>query len=254
VRWSILVGLLFVVALVSPSEAFCPPDAVQVGPACVDKYEASLWTTTHPTIVLKIKLGVVRLDDLQGANTVQLGLVDGDLAANGCPSRAGGCEHVYAVSVRGALPARFVNWFQAGAALRNSGKRLPTNQEWQTAALGTPDYLFDTSVPECNTNTDGVEPTGSRAGCRSDVGAYDMVGNVREMVAEWVPKATGCAPWAPGFSDDSMCIAGADTTAGPAVIIRGGGYSDLQNAGPFSVSSGDLPTSANFLTGFRGAR
>jgi len=177
--------------------AICLLDAVSVGPACVDKYEASLWKTTHPTVILKIKLGMVRLADLQEAGAVQLGLADGDLVATGCPLRAGACQHVYAVSIRGALPARFVNWFQALAALRNSGKRLPTNQEWQAAALGTPDYLFDTSVPECNTNTDGVEPTGSRAGCRSDVGAYDMVGNVREMVAEWVPKATGCAPTRP---------------------------------------------------------
>src|SRR5207245_3147207 len=137
------------------------------------------------------------------AGVVQLGLVAGDLAASGCPVTANGCVDFYAVSIAGVTPSRFINWFQAVAAARNSLKRLPTNQEWQAAALGTPD-----SAP-CNVSS-SLAVTGNAAGCVSDVGAFDMVGNVYEWVADWVPRSTTCVPSLFG-TDDQNCLAGAST-------------------------------------------
>jgi hypothetical protein len=48
-------------------------------------------------------------------------------------------------------PSAFLTQFQAAAAARNSGKRLPSNAEWQVAALGTPDGApCNISSPICS--------------------------------------------------------------------------------------------------------
>jgi hypothetical protein len=112
----------------------------------MDKYEASVWNLapvtnakTKAKLVASIQSGTATLAMLQSGGAVQVGLAPGDLAAAGCPVSGNGCIDVYAVSIAGVLPAGYVSWFQAAAAARNSLKRLPTNQEWQVAALGTPD-------------------------------------------------------------------------------------------------------------------
>ena len=45
----------------------CPADSVPVGTACVDKYEASVWSVPNPetsTLVARLKKGRVTLGDL----------------------------------------------------------------------------------------------------------------------------------------------------------------------------------------------
>jgi formylglycine-generating enzyme required for sulfatase activity len=105
------------------------------------------------------------------------------------------------VSVPGVTPSANVTWFQAQEACANAGKRLPTNAEWQIAATGTPDPGPDDGATDCNTSAAGVSPvdTGSRAKCVSSRGAFDMVGNRFEWVADWVPRANGCSgEWSQG--------------------------------------------------------
>src|SRR5207249_12241511 len=131
--------------------------------------------------ISKLQKGLVTLANLTSAGAIQLGLASGDLPAAGCPATGNGCVNVYAVSIPGVTPAAFITWFQAAAAARNSLKRLPTNQEWQVAAFGTPDGN------PCNVSSASVAFTGAALGCISDVGAFDMVGNVYEWVADWVP-------------------------------------------------------------------
>jgi hypothetical protein len=41
------------------------PIPSKVGPACIDKYEASVWETTDAALIQKIKAGTVTLADLQ---------------------------------------------------------------------------------------------------------------------------------------------------------------------------------------------
>jgi hypothetical protein len=225
----------------------CPPDSVQSGTICIDRYEASVWTTTNAGLIKKIKDGKVTQVDLIAAGAIQLGLLFGDLVAAGCPSTGNGCVDVYAVSIPGVTPSTLMTWFQAAAAARNAGKRLPSNAEWQVAALGTPD-----GAP-CIVNGGGPpRPTGT-AGCVSDVGAFDMVGNVWEWVADWVPLPTACPGWG-GFSDDSMCLAGASTTGGPAALIRGGDFFSGALAGVFAVTGFNPTLPFNDFIGFRAAR
>ena len=121
-----------------------------------------------------------------------------DLEENGCRATAAGCTNVYVVSIAGVRPAAFHNWFQALAAARNSFKRLPTNAEWQAAAFGTPDpepRAGDNGSTTCNIHAAGDQSlTGSRSNCVSDVGAFDMVGNVWEWVADAIPRSIDRTP------------------------------------------------------------
>jgi len=224
----------------------CPPDSVRVGPACLDTHEASVWEVPPGSVALiqKIKAGTVTLAELQ-AGAVQRGATSDDYGA-GCPDTGNGCVNFYAVSLAGVTPSRFLTWFQATAAARNAGKRLLTNAEWQAEALGTPD-----GAP-CIVSAGGPGPTGT-AGCVSDVGALDMVGNLLEWVADWVPLSTTCVPALFG-TNDFNCLAGASTTAGPGALLRGGLFSDGSFAGVFAVVGDGAPSSADPDVGFRAAR
>jgi Sulfatase-modifying factor enzyme 1 len=242
--------------------AGCASDSVQSGTVCIDKYESSVWYVppSKPTLINKIQNGTISLANLTSASAmaagvVQLGLAAGDLAAHGCPATGNGCVDYYAVSIPRVRPSVFVTWFQAAAAARNSLKRLPTNQEWQVAALGTPDTAFaDDGSTTCNSDNlaPGLTLTGSRSNCISDVGALDMVGNAWEWVAEWVPLSTACPGWGT-FSDDFMCLAGASEISGPGALRRGGIGSDPSVAGVFTVVS-SRPQDVSSIIGFRCAR
>jgi formylglycine-generating enzyme required for sulfatase activity len=219
----------------------------------MDKYEASVWdltgvldAATKKKLVLKIRKGTVTEADLTAAGAVQRG-VGSDNYGAGCPDTGNGCVDFYAVSIPDVTPSRFITWFQAAAAARNSGKRLPTNAEWQAAALGTPD-----GAP-CNVSSGAVADTGT-VGCVSDVGAFDMVGNLWEWVADWVPRSTACPGWG-GFSDDLMCLAGAsDTASRPGAPVRGGPFDSGTDAGVFAVYGASAPSDSGGGIGFRAAR
>src|SRR5262245_44234179 len=239
----------------APSSTSCPPRTVSVGTGCIDKFEASIWETTDRILISKIRNGTVTKAELR-AGAIQHGVV-GDDYGLGCPNTGAGCIHFYAVSIKGVKPSAYMTWFQAAAAARNSNKRLPTNAEWQVAALGTPDPGVDNETTSCNVNglpsTDPV-PTGSRSNCVSAVGAFAMVGNLREWVADWVPKSAGCADWQ-GFSDDEQCLSGVNTFGAPGALLRGGDYQSGPFAGVFSINGGMEPHSDGAARiGFRAIR
>jgi hypothetical protein len=243
----------------------CPPDAVVAGTVCMDRYEASVWrvpdvTTANAALVRKIQLGRATRDDLLAGGATQLGTATDDYAP--CAHDGQNCANdIYAVSLPGVLPAVFVTWFQAQEACANSGKRLPTNAEWQVAANGTPDPGPDDHATTCNSNNEaGKTPAGSRSGCVSARGAFDMVGNVAEWVADWIPRSTACLGWG-SFSNDDMCIAGANevppgplSEAGPGALVRGGFFFLGASNGPLSVIGTIAPIRSQPFFGFRCAR
>jgi formylglycine-generating enzyme required for sulfatase activity len=145
-------------------------------------------------------------------------------------------------------PSSFITYFQAQQALANSGKRLPTDAEWQQAVAGTPDSAA------CNVSTGSAQNTGANAACISNYDANDMVGNLWEWIADLVPASTACPGWG-AFSDDLMCLSGASTTSlGPDALIRGGSFGNGSGAGPFAIGGNNLPSYSASLIGFRGAR
>jgi len=236
----------------------CAADSVAAGTVCLDKYEASVWripdaTTTNAGLVRKIEQGRATRADLTAGGATQLGTESDDFAP--CADNGQNCaDDIFAVSLPSEIPSSHITWFQAQEACANSGKRLPTSAEWQMGANGTPDPGPDDGTTDCNSGSDFVSATGSRSACVSARGAYDMVGNLEEWVADWVPLSAGCSGWG-GFSDDRMCLSGAsEATGGPGALIRGGSFVDGANAGPLSIL-GAIRTITTFsFIGFRCAR
>jgi formylglycine-generating enzyme required for sulfatase activity len=256
----IAMGLLTSVARADGAKSQCGADAVPVGSVCLDTYEASVWrvpnpNTTNAALVKRIQLGIATRSDLTAGGATQLGaVVDADYAP--CTINGQNCaDDIFAVSLPSEIPAANITWFQAQEACANAGKRLPTNAEWQMGATGTPDPDQDNGTTDCNTgSTDSVAPTGSRSSCVSARGAFDMVGNLYEWVADWAPASTTCVGWA-SFSDDDMCLAGASTTANPGALMRGGTFAvdDHAHAGVFAVRDA-APFLVLQFVGFRCAR
>ena len=245
----------------------CNQDAVQVGNVCVDKYEASVWeiASSRADLIKAVQNGKIATpEDLSGAT--QRGHRF-DNYGTGCPDTGNGCKDFYAVSIPDVIPSRWLTWFQAAAVCANAGKRLLTNQEWQVAALGTPDPGSDNGTTDCNVATttqrlpeDPVN-TGSRRLCVSDRGAFDMVGNVDEWVADWSdhsntipePGAKGCTNWPAAYGSDYSCVGGDGSVNVPGALFRGGGFYFGPGNGVFAVVAVD-PSRTFSDGGFRCAR
>ncbi len=236
----------------------CPVDAVVSGAGCMDKYEAGVWRVPDPLgagrdIVRRIRQGTATAALLAAAGATELGVSPGlDYAP--CANSGQNCaDDVYAVSLPAVTPSAKLTWFQAQAACENAGKRLPSNAEWQAAVAGSPDPGEDDGTSDCNTaSVFHASATGSRTGCVSTRGAFDMVGNLYEWVADWVPQSSACASW--GGVDDDQCFAGAATTGEPAALLRGGSFFSRSLAGPLAILGTNSPFGANFVIGFRCVR
>ena len=124
----------------------------------------------------------------------------------------------------GATPKTRVSWFQAKSACEADGKRLCELGEWRGACGSRYPYGKGFDANKCNTaDEDGFErsiaKTGSFKECRSRSGAYDMVGNVHEWVAEQ--------------------------------RIAGGGFESDEEVGSCRYSSPKSPASSAAYIGFR---
>lgn len=173
----------------------------------------------------------------------------------------------YARSVPGVAPARWVTWFQAMELCRMAGKRLPTGEEWLTAAMGTDDPASDNDGAmvgneRCNTRSSISAPrtTGNGSGCRSSWGAQDMVGNLWEWTAEWYAGAgngmppggfvnNGDVEWPTGYGSDHTWNVNSHVAAGsgewngiPSAAFRGGGWDVGTRAGVYSLNLNSGPS------------
>jgi hypothetical protein len=247
--------------------AQCPGSMVPSGSTCVDRFEASLWKVTNPVCITLIKQSR-DVPPFCLTTATQVGINGVDYTDAECQFNGAGCTNIFALSLPGVIPARSINYFIAAAACRNSGKRLPSNAEWQAAALGTPDpWPQDDPAHQCHVSGASAVATGSRSKCRSDVGAYDMVGNVIEFVADWGPLATTGTTWnvfLPGFGNDVSNIGGPPngTIYGlPGTTLRGGSFAagsggQGELAGVYAIDQNGAPNSIGDASaaGFRCAR
>ncbi|MBI4656686.1 MAG: hypothetical protein HY746_08080 [Elusimicrobia bacterium] len=158
---------------------------VPVGDICVDKYEASIWSTA--------------------TGGTQYGSASDNYLCNDNGQDCASTNKIYARSVSGVTPSRNMTWFQANMACINSGKELLPNAIWQAAASGTTDPGATGTEPNCNVSGTGPSATGGDTGCSSAFGVENMIGSLWEWVADW-----------------GTAVAGASNAYGTMVQVAGG--------------------------------
>ena len=231
---------------------------VRVGPLCVDKYEASVWSTADGPSGGGLQLGSA--SDDYSAGTV------GGITCSDNGNDCTGANTIYARSESGVVPSSSITWFQAQQACAASGKRLLTNAEWQMAAAGT-------DKTSCNISGGITANTDGNPACVSNWGVVNMVGNVNEWVADWMQGATKTSvdvllnptgtqviniptytTGSLGASYDNDITAGvqqANSTNFPAAVYRGGGAG---GGGVFTFNANFSPSFSSTVIGFRCAR
>jgi len=232
----------------------CPRDMVfvvsEIGGFCIDKYEAS----AGPNCTYK---------DPQNQAQTRENLNDPN------------CKPA---SVASAVPWRYISQDQAQVACAKAGKRLPTNEEWYLAALGTPDPNSGWGANDCHVASNWQSQpglTGSGSNCVSAAGAYDMIGNVWEWVkgtavdgiyeggrelpergyvdstdGRGLPGMTNPDTPNPNYNEDYFWV----HFEGLRAFSRGGYWDNQSRAGIYSIYLIYEPASVGPGTGFRCAK
>lgn len=216
----------------------------------IDRYEASIWAN----------------EDGSGTQYGVQATAAADFAIAGFPETGQYTKHLYALSLVNVKPAAHLTWFQAEAACRLSGKRLPTGQEWLAAALKTPDPGENDGAKNsgCSTKAAALRNAGGGTECHSKWGAQDMIGNLSEWTGEWYVGVGAAEPdtttkWpGPAFDSDTLLNVASKAWEAdgvkpglPSAAARGGSLEDGIGAGIHMLSLNCAPSMYWRALGFR---
>ncbi len=193
------------------------------------------------------------IDTLEVTNGAYAECVAAGVCAEPADTSSATRANYYDVSTFQGYPVVNVTWDDAQTYCEFVGKRLPTEAEWEKAAMGTIDYrrypwgngepkaylINVTDIPG-DTETVNSYPTGS-----SPYGLVDTAGNVSEWVSDW---------YATSYYAESVLENPTGPDSGTHKVVRGDSWlTDLDKIHITNRTMMD-PETYNATTGFRCAK
>lgn len=244
----------------------CPDDMARVGDVCVDKYESSFNCTTYTTQATASSGGAI--NTIGAETSTYLWLTKSSATMSSDPAV---CK---SLSQNNSVPYTTITQYDSKQSCKLAGKRLINNQEWQDAAMGTPDDdtkcnilsgnsgggTFIPSATWYNEGGNDATYTGTAGDCVSKYGVYDMIGNVWEWTDDLADAVINTDyPNTATYGDDyvwrntvgSIYTREGDSSASLSAFLRGGSWSTGAPAGAFALALNNGPSGWGWVLGFR---